>query len=107
MREHERVRYRGHPRVPTRRPRARLFGPDPRCRDLQLSDDNCDGVVDEDFVDDLGLYVADDNCGLCGNSCVDLVPNATTACVVVDDVPQCQDGARRATTRRVRRPAYP
>jgi hypothetical protein len=33
-------------------------------------DDECDGLVDEDFQDEEGHYLTVDNCGTCGNSCV-------------------------------------
>jgi hypothetical protein len=46
-------------------------------------DDDCDGEVDEDFVDAAtGLYTALEHCGACGVSCVGAIPNATARCGV-------------------------
>ena len=63
-------------------------------------DDNCNGDVDEAFVNADGLYVHDDNCGACGVSCSSLladlavdaegnvVPGAA-GCEVRDGAPVC------------------
>ena len=32
-------------------------------------DNDCDGKVDEGFINASGIYVSDDNCGVCGNNC--------------------------------------
>lgn len=46
-------------------------------------DNDCDGAVDEPFVDPgLGLYIDDENCGACNNSCTGRFPNATGYCEV-------------------------
>jgi len=53
-------------------------------------DNNCDGQVDEGFRDPVtGLYVDDDHCGVCGNSCAGFFPNAVSGCAVVDGVARC------------------
>lgn len=53
-------------------------------------DNNCDGQVDEDFVDAEGRYLAAEHCGSCGVNCDDLVPFAiSTDCRLVDQQPQC------------------
>lgn len=45
------------------------------------TDDNCDGVVDENFVDDKGAYTTVQACGACGNNCGILqFAHATTIC---------------------------
>jgi hypothetical protein len=44
-------------------------------------DDDCDGIVDNGFINDAGQYVTLHHCGGCGNDCDVLVPFATaTAC---------------------------
>lgn len=46
-------------------------------------DNDCDGEVDETFLDERGLYSSDDHCGGCGVACASVFPSAsTTACVV-------------------------
>ena len=53
-------------------------------------DDNCDGVVDEGFVDGTGRYVDDQNCGACGHDCGALmVAGATATCNDAVDPPLC------------------
>jgi len=39
-------------------------------------DDDCDGLIDEDFLDDAGLYASDENCGSCGVVCDAVFPTA-------------------------------
>ena len=51
-------------------------------------DDDCDGVVDDPFVQD-GRYLDDENCGGCGNSCVDAVPNGSASCGLFGDAATC------------------
>ena len=53
----------------------------PEVETCNFQDDNCDGRVDEGFRNAQGRYVSDTNCGNCGSSCVDLIPNASTQCV--------------------------
>jgi hypothetical protein len=44
-------------------------------------DNNCDGEVDEDFVDDLGVYSHINHCGQCGIDCeADIVPFGDLTC---------------------------
>jgi hypothetical protein len=46
-------------------------------------DDDCDGLVDEDFLDDLGRYATAEHCGACGVACAAVFPTALeTACRV-------------------------
>jgi len=53
-------------------------------------DDNCNDLVDEDFVDDEGAYVHVENCATCGNSCIEKFVGADeVACQMVDDAPTC------------------
>ena len=60
--------------------------PGPEACDYQ--DNDCDGQVDEDFVDD-GKYVVDDHCGTCNNLCFDAIPAATGICDASYPVPKC------------------
>ncbi len=54
-------------------------------------DNDCDGKIDEDFVDASGLYATDDHCGGCGIACSQVFPTAAqTVCVVEADAPQCR-----------------
>jgi hypothetical protein len=53
-------------------------------------DDNCNGSIDEDFVDDNGLYLTADNCGTCGNSCQAKYEGAAEVdCQMVGSNPKC------------------
>ncbi|MBR58652.1 MAG: hypothetical protein CMH54_11620 [Myxococcales bacterium] len=53
-------------------------------------DNDCDGEVDEDFLNDDQLYVSDTNCGICGNDCTAQVyANANGYCNLVNGVPTC------------------
>ena len=53
-------------------------------------DNDCDGLVDEDFIDEEGLYVDDANCGACGNDCADRFPDGVVGgCVAFAGVAQC------------------
>ncbi|MCB9595304.1 MAG: hypothetical protein H6719_21475 [Sandaracinaceae bacterium] len=55
-----------------------------------LYDDDCDGLVDEGFVDADGAYRTIDDCGSCGTSCVTAFPTAAeVACVDSDEGPTC------------------
>lgn len=51
-------------------------------------DDDCNGLVDDGFVTD-GLYVTDENCGVCGNDCARAIVNGTGRCAVVGDAARC------------------
>ncbi len=52
-------------------------------------DNNCDGQVDEDFVNDEGKYVAFEHCGSCSISCAFGFPNATAMCDATLSMPAC------------------
>jgi len=53
-------------------------------------DNDCDGMIDEDFRNDDGLYVSDVACGGCGNVCADRFPaDYGSACELVDGAPTC------------------
>ncbi|MBN1946858.1 MAG: hypothetical protein JW797_14385 [Bradymonadales bacterium] len=53
-------------------------------------DNNCDGQVDEPFVNEEGLYVLDTDCQTCGNSCAQRFPEGyTAACQVIDGKALC------------------
>jgi hypothetical protein len=54
-------------------------------------DDNCDGRVDEGFVDDTGRYVGTHHCGRCSVDCDDVFPDAaSTQCDVSPAEPVCR-----------------
>jgi len=54
-------------------------------------DQDCDDLVDEDFVDEDGVYFTVEHCGACGVSCADVFPTAAeTACVITDGVAACE-----------------
>jgi len=63
---------------------------DPEAEACNFQDDNCDGQVDEAFRDASGRYVDDENCGTCGASCIDVIPNATAHCTLSGESPRCQ-----------------
>ena len=56
-------------------------------------DNDCDGEVDEGFLDDNGIYVSDENCGVCGNNCTvqvsEVVHHATGGCNAALSPPTC------------------
>ena len=45
-------------------------------------DNDCNGVVDDPFVDSVGEYSSDRNCGACGADCDALIPRAEQAACV-------------------------
>ncbi|GMV39046.1 MAG: hypothetical protein AMXMBFR64_07620 [Myxococcales bacterium] len=54
------------------------------------ADDDCDGLVDEDFRDSAtGTYAHDGHCGLCGFACAGALPHATAACVLNGGAASC------------------
>lgn len=57
-------------------------------------DDDCDGKVDEDFVDSSGRYVGKNHCGRCDVSCDAVFESASsTVCDTTDTVPVCRINA--------------
>jgi len=60
----------------------------PAAEICDYQDNDCDGEVDEDFVDG-GKYVADDHCGTCNNLCFDAIPDASGVCDASYPVPKC------------------
>ncbi len=63
--------------------------PEPAAETCNYEDDDCDGLVDEDFKDDAGRYIDVHNCGGCGKDCEGLFPHATATCDADKPVPQC------------------
>jgi len=54
-------------------------------------DDDCDSVIDDDFVDEQGRYVANEHCGGCGQDCAAIIPHSVaTECSIIDGEPQCR-----------------
>ncbi len=54
-------------------------------------DDDCNGKVDEPFVDNTGRYVTTANCGTCGNDCATSIAHAVAAsCDVAPPTPRCR-----------------
>jgi len=62
--------------------------PEPGPELCDFSDNDCDGLVDEDFMAD-GKYVEDDHCGTCNNPCADAIDNATGVCDSQYATPKC------------------
>ena len=53
-------------------------------------DNNCDGQIDEGFVDESGTYNTPEHCGKCNRNCVLLdYPNADTSCNTDLETPTC------------------
>ena len=52
----------------------------PAAETCNYQDDDCDGLVDEDFVDENGAYAHINHCGVCGRSCEGALPHATERC---------------------------
>ncbi len=53
-------------------------------------DNDCDGEIDEDFLNGEGKYFTNSHCGACGNDCGNVnPPNATTVCDPALLVPEC------------------
>jgi len=65
--------------------------PDPLPEVCDYKDNQCDGVVDDPFVDPAtGLYLGDHDCGVCGNDCTATThPNADSVCQLLGPVPEC------------------
>ena len=54
-------------------------------------DDNCDGFIDENFVDVDGIYSFDDHCGGCNTLCDDEIANGIGQCVLdANQAPYCE-----------------
>ncbi|MFH1532162.1 MAG: MopE-related protein [Pseudomonadota bacterium] len=54
------------------------------------ADNDCDGALDEDFLDGAGKYDTNSHCGACGNDCGNVSPpNAITVCNPEPLVPEC------------------
>jgi hypothetical protein len=53
-------------------------------------DNDCDGVVDDGFIDAMGRYSGFENCGACGLDCREVFPSAAqSACVAEGDGMRC------------------
>ncbi len=52
-------------------------------------DNDCDGAIDEDFIDGDGKYVHFDHCGSCDLSCANGFPNAEAMCDASKPTPKC------------------
>lgn len=65
-------------------------GQEPQAESCDYVDNDCDGLADNGFVDDNGLYVGLENCGACGLSCVGLFEHATSICGVSNGASVCR-----------------
>ncbi len=55
-----------------------------------LVDDDCDGLIDENFKNQAGKYTSDAHCGKCNRNCTTLnFPNAGGLCNATLDEPDC------------------
>jgi len=62
--------------------------PDDEC---DGTDNDCNGIVDDPFIDAQGKYVTDSNCGQCGNNCLTLsFANASGICDKIKAIPDCK-----------------
>ncbi len=55
-----------------------------------FQDDDCDGLIDEDFKSASNRYVDPEHCGVCNNSCDGVIPNATATCSDASGSARCQ-----------------
>jgi hypothetical protein len=55
-------------------------------------DDDCDDLIDEDFVDPSGRYVSADNCGACGVPCVPSARHTLATCTAARGGAECARG---------------
>jgi hypothetical protein len=63
--------------------------PEPTSEKCDYRDNDCDGLVDEDFTTD-GAYAGYDDCGACGASCEDRIPYASQVrCDASQGLPAC------------------
>ena len=53
-------------------------------------DDDCDGTLDEGFVDAAGRYVSARHCGDCGRACVSPGPHLIATCLPDEDGARCE-----------------
>jgi hypothetical protein len=70
------------------------LAPTPELEQCNFTDDDCDGLVDEDFADidpDTGAarYTHAEHCGACGVRCADEVLNGDASCDASEDPPRC------------------
>ncbi len=55
-----------------------------------FADDDCDRRIDEDFIDEDGVYFTAEHCGGCGVACAEVFPTAAeTACEVAGGAARC------------------
>ncbi|MFT7583346.1 MAG: hypothetical protein ACI9MR_005033, partial [Myxococcota bacterium] len=53
-------------------------------------DDDCDGDVDEDFINEIGVFDTVEHCGACGQACEDKFENTSAvACDTSEAEPRC------------------
>jgi len=62
--------------------------PVPAAEVCDYDDNDCDGAVDEDFMEGF-KYVDDDHCGTCNNACADALEHATGICEAGFSIPKC------------------
>ena len=68
----------------------RCTAPTPVAEACDYVDNDCDGAIDEPFVDEAGNYATSDHCGSCGRSCAIGFPNAASVVCAADrEPPQC------------------
>ena len=66
------------------------LGQEPIAERCDPEDNDCDGQIDEDFVNEDGLYLNPNHCGACNIDCAGFYPLATaTDCALIDGEPQC------------------
>jgi hypothetical protein len=63
--------------------------PEPAAESCDYVDNDCDGQVDEDFLNAQGKYNQFEHCGSCSVTCAVGFPNATAMCDATKAVPKC------------------